>query len=263
YDDLKLAQARLVQQEKLASLGRLVAGVAHELNNPISFIVGNVHALARYRERLAAYLHAVHAGVPAAERERLRETLRVDGMMADLPELIDGTLEGTRRVSDIVTSLKRLSFATAAPPERLDLAEAAAKAVQWVIKGRSAPPAVAVAMPAGLAVEGQPGQLHQVMVNLVENALDAVAARPGGAVSIGGRRDGAWVVVEVADNGPGIAAADLSKVFDPFFTTKPVGQGTGLGLWISYGIVKDHGGILEAGNGADGGARFVLTLPAG
>jgi two-component system sensor histidine kinase HupT/HoxJ len=263
YEALKQAQAQLVQQEKMASLGRLIAGVAHELNNPISFIVGNVHVLTKYRERLEAYLAAIHGGAGKAEREKLRATLRVDALMADLPGLIEGTQEGAQRVADIVKSLKRLSFSEAGAPKVVDLAELVENAINWAAKGRRTQVAIRLDVPAGITACGHAGQLHQVMVNLVENALDAVMARPAPAVTITARQDGGEVVVEIADNGGGMPPENLLKVFDPFFTTKPVGQGTGLGLWISYGIVRDHGGVLEATNSPGGGALFRMVLPTG
>ena len=261
YEALKRAQAQLVQQEKMASLGRLIAGVAHELNNPISFIVGNVHVLSKYRERLETYLAAVHGGASAAEREAARGTLRIDAMMDDLPDLIEGTREGAQRVADIVKSLKRLSFSDAGAAQPVPLAELTRKAVQWAVKGRNSAAAIVQEIPDDLEALGRAGQIHQVLVNLVENALDAVADLPTGRVEVRGQQTKAMAVIEVADNGSGIAEADLSKVFDPFFTTKPVGQGTGLGLWISYGIVRDHGGMLEAENRPGGGALFRMTLP--
>lgn len=261
YEALKRAQAQLVQQEKMASLGRLIAGVAHELNNPISFIVGNVHVLSKYRERLETYLAAVHGGASAAEREAARGTLRIDAMMDDLPDLIEGTREGAQRVADIVKSLKRLSFSDAGAAQPVPLAELTRKAVQWAVKGRNSAAAIVQEIPDDLEALGRAGQIHQVLVNLVENALDAVADLPTGRVEVRGQQTKAMAVIEVADNGSGIAEDDLSKVFDPFFTTKPVGQGTGLGLWISYGIVRDHGGMLEAENRPGGGALFRMTLP--
>ena len=263
YEALKQAQAQLVQQEKMASLGRLIAGVAHELNNPISFIVANAHVLTKYRERLEAYLGHIHGGEEEAEREGLRRTLRIDALMADLPALIAGTQEGARRVADIVKSLKRLSFSPGDAPEPVNLTDIVENAVQWVTKGRHAPPQPCLDLPAVLVARGHGGQLHQVVVNLMENALDAVEGLSQAAVTISGRRRGEEVVVEIADSGPGIAPEALDKVFDPFFTTKPVGQGTGLGLWISYGIVRDHGGRLEVENARHGGAVFRLVLPAG
>ncbi|MBR9970977.1 sensor histidine kinase [Magnetospirillum sulfuroxidans] len=263
YEALKQAQAQLVQQEKMASLGRLIAGVAHELNNPISFIVGNVHVLTKYRERLEAYLGTIHQGIDETEREALRKSLRIDTLMTDLPALIAGTQEGAQRVADIVKSLKRLSFSQSGGAEAVNLAEIAENAVHWAIKGRSTLPDPVISLPPVLLTPGHAGQLHQVMVNLMENALDAVNDQGNKAViTVSGHRQDAQVAVEITDSGPGIPPENLDKVFDPFFTTKPVGQGTGLGLWISYGIVRDHGGALVAENAPGGGARFRLTLPA-
>jgi two-component system, NtrC family, sensor histidine kinase HupT/HoxJ len=262
YEALKRAQRQLVQQEKMASLGRLIAGVAHELNNPISFIYGNIHALAKYRERIAGYLGAIHAGCGEDEREALRGSLRIDALLSDLPGLIEGTVEGAQRVTDIVKSLKRLSFSSTAEGETFDLAEVARRAAQWLATGRCGNPAVSLNLPVALPVHGHAGQVQQVMANLVENALDAVAGRPGALVEITGAVAEGRVVVVIEDNGPGMPAENLLKVFDPFFTTKPVGQGTGLGLWVSDGIVRDHGGTLEAANRPGGGARFTMSLPA-
>ncbi|RAU21606.1 PAS domain-containing sensor histidine kinase [Paramagnetospirillum kuznetsovii] len=262
YEALKQAQAQLVQQEKMASLGRLIAGVAHELNNPISFVYGNVHALSKYSERIGTYLDAIHGGCSEAMREKLRTELRIDATLSDLPALIEGTAEGAQRVAEIVRSLKRLSFSSAGGPESFDLAEVAGKAVQWSASGNRGNTAVGVELAEKLPVRGNAGQLHQVIVNLVENALDAVAGRPGGHISVSGSVNAGHVVLTVEDNGAGIADDILTRVFDPFFTTKPVGKGTGLGLWISYGIVRDHGGSLEADNRPGGGGRFTMTLPS-
>jgi len=262
YEALKQAQAQLVQQEKMASLGRLIAGVAHELNNPISFVYGNVHALSKYAGRITAYLDAIHGGCGEAEREDLRRSLRIDETLADLPPLIDGTAEGAQRVADIVRSLKRLSFSSSGAPDVFDLAEVVGKAVQWSASGNRGKTAVGLELADKLPVHGNAGQLHQVIVNLVQNALDAVAGRAGAHIAVTGAVTGKEVVITVEDNGPGIAPDILTKVFDPFFTTKPVGKGTGLGLWISYGIVRDHGGALEVTDRPSGGARFTLRLPA-
>ncbi len=261
YDSLKQAQARLVQQEKMASLGRLIAGVAHELNNPISFVVGNVHTLAKYRDRMATYLAAVHSGSDEATRDELRHALKIDAALADLPALIDGTMEGAQRVADLVKSLKRLSFTETAPPEPIDLVQVVRKAEQWAASGRHPALRMVTHVPASLPVRGQAGPLQQVVLNVLENALDAVAGQPTPEIMVCGRIDGDRVVVTIADNGPGIPPEHLDRVFDPFFTTKPVGQGTGLGLWISYGIIRDHDGSLDAANRPEGGAVLSITLP--
>ncbi|HLO78319.1 MAG TPA: histidine kinase dimerization/phospho-acceptor domain-containing protein, partial [Magnetospirillum sp.] len=186
YEALKRAQAQLVQQEKMASLGRLIAGVAHELNNPISFIVGNIHVLTKYRERLEAYLDKVHGGADTAEREAARARLRIDALMADLPDLIGGTREGAQRVTEIVKSLKRLSFTESGAPEAVDLAELADKAAQWAAKGRNSPAAIVTNVAPGLRARAHAGQLHQVLVNLVQNALDAVGDTPAAQVTVSG-----------------------------------------------------------------------------
>ncbi len=261
HADLKAAQQQLVQSEKLASLGRLVAGVAHELNNPVSFVLGNVHSLARYLDRLTSYVDAVHEGASARAREKLRAELSIDAVLADLGPLIDGTREGAGRVAEIVRNLKRLSFTNPGGAEIFNLAEVARTAGEWAARGRKKQAELAFDLPASLNVRGNAGAIHQVLVNLVENALDAMEDVKQAKLWLSARAEGASAVVGVRDNGPGIADDSLLKVFDPFFTTKPPGRGTGLGLWISWNIVKDHGGAIEAGNHPDGGAVVLFTLP--
>jgi two-component system sensor histidine kinase HupT/HoxJ len=261
HEELKRAQQQLVHSEKMASLGRLVAGVAHELNNPISFVLGNVHALRRYAERLARYLEAVHRGAPAAELTSLRRELRVDRILEDLSPLIDGTVEGAERTRDIVDSLKRFSAVDREEAKRFDLVAVVERAVHWVGKASSDRLQVHLALPPALPVSGSPGQMQQVLMNLVQNASDATHGTPAPRLEIAGRIEGGQAVLTVADNGPGIEPEHLQRVFDPFFTTKPVGKGTGLGLAISYGIVERHGGTLAAGNQPGGGAVFTLRVP--
>jgi two-component system sensor histidine kinase HupT/HoxJ len=275
HEALKSAQAQLLQSEKMASLGRLVAGVAHELNNPISFVLGNVHALQRYIGRISTYLDAVHAGDSApTELAALRQRLRIDHLRADLPSLIEGTIEGAQRTADIVGGLKRFSAIDRQDRELLDLHDVVERAVHWVRKGTA--PGFAVHLVGGppCAVRGSSGQLLQVVMNLVQNAYDAAQEaaqqrqlkQPGASVEgptlwIGSEVTNGRVRLQLRDNGAGISDMNLGRIFDPFFTTKPVGKGTGLGLSISYGIVEQHGGQLTAGNHPDGGAVFVVELP--
>jgi two-component system sensor histidine kinase HupT/HoxJ len=261
--ELQQAQDRIVEQEKMASLGRLVAGVAHELNNPISFIYANIHTLRRYMKGLTSYLDALHEGAPAGKRRELRQALRVDAVLADLAPLLEGTLEGAVRVADIVKNLRRLSHSGAGERQTLDLAKIARTAASLTAGGRAARAAVTVSAEGEARVVGHEGPLHQVIVNLVDNALYAVRERVEGRVELTVARRGDWVELAVADNGPGIAAGDLAKIFEPFFTTKPVGEGTGLGLWISFSIVRECGGTITAANRTEGGAEFTIRLPAG
>jgi two-component system sensor histidine kinase HupT/HoxJ len=263
HEALKRTQQQLLQSEKMASLGRLVAGVAHELNNPISFVLGNVHALQRYVPRLQQYLQAIHAGVPADEQARLRKALRIDHTIDDLSSLMEGTLEGAQRTADIVHGLKRFSAADRDEHRRVDLNAVVERAIHWVKKGTAPTFDVSFEPCPDAAVMGSDGQLLQVAMNLVQNAYDAAAGRPDGRprLRIVAQRQGALLRITFQDNGPGIAAEHLSRLFDPFFTTKPVGKGTGLGLSISYGIVERHGGRMLAGNHDEGGAEFVVELP--
>ena len=261
HDELKRAQQQLLHAEKMASLGRLVAGVAHELNNPISFVLGNVVALKRYAGRLQGYLEALHGGASASALAALRQELRIDHLLGDLPQLIEGTVEGAERTRDIVDSLKRFSAVDRDEQQRFDLVPVIERAVHWVAKVCADGFQVTVQLPEHLPVLGSPGQMQQVVMNLVHNACDATAGRAGACLRIAASCDDSLIRVAFSDNGPGIAAENLERVFDPFFTTKPVGKGTGLGLAISYGIVERHGGSLAAENNTEGGACFVLTLP--
>ncbi len=263
HEALQQAQQQLLHSEKMASLGRLVAGVAHELNNPISFVFGNMHVLQRYGTRLRQYLDAVHQLDLPPQVQALRSTLRIDPLLADLPSLVEGTLEGAQRTTDIVAGLKR--FAAVAPEEiaPVELNAVVERAIHWVQKGTA--PGFAVHWQRGTDcwVRGNEGQLLQVMMNLIQNAYDAASTFVGRspALHITLERDATHARLRFADNGTGIAPEHLGRVFDPFFTTKEVGKGTGLGLSISYGIVEQHGGSLSATNRAGGGAEFSLGLP--
>lgn len=261
HGDLMTAQQRLLQTEKLASIGRLVAGVAHELNNPVSFVYGNMQALRRYGERLEHYVAALHQSPAAADIADRRAELRIDQTLRDLPSLIDGTVEGAERIRDIVRSLVSLSFRDGPGREPVDLAAVARTAAQWTGGEARRSVDLRLDLPERMIVSGKAGRLHQLLVNLLQNAVDAVAAVPDPAIVVTGTLDGDTAVLAVRDNGPGIDNAVLTRIFDPFFTTKPVGQGTGLGLWVCYEIVQDHGGRIEAANHPEGGAVFTLRLP--
>lgn len=259
HEELKQTQQQLLHAEKMASLGRLVAGVAHELNNPISFVLGNVVALKRYVERISTYLDAVHDG--AADLPQLRGELRIDRILADLPSLIEGTVEGAERTRDVVDGLKRFSATNRDETLTFDLVPVIERAAHWVGHTVSDRFTIRLDLPEPLPVLGASGQLQQVVMNLIQNASDATAGQERQSLEVVGRRESDRVIVTCHDNGPGIAPQNLARLFDPFFTTKPVGQGTGLGLSISYGIVERHRGHLEAANHPEGGAIFTLTLP--
>jgi two-component system sensor histidine kinase HupT/HoxJ len=267
HEALKLTQQQLLHAEKMSSLGRLVAGVAHELNNPISFVLGNVHVLNRYTARLRQYLDALHAQAGLSQNPQLAELaqkLRIDHILNDLPSLMDGTIEGAQRTASIVDGLKRFSALDGEERESVQVDGVIERAIHWVRTGMKLDFDVEFQDCSGCAVMGNAGQLLQVLMNLIQNAYDA-ANTPGGAtpmLRIAARREGEQVVIALHDNGPGITPEALTRIFEPFFTTKPVGKGTGLGLSISYGIVERHGGTLSGRNHPLGGAEFVLRLPA-
>jgi two-component system, NtrC family, sensor histidine kinase HupT/HoxJ len=261
HEDLKRTQGQLLHAEKMASLGRLVAGVAHELNNPISFVLGNVLSLRRYAGRLQSYLDAVHAG-RRDELPVLRDELRIDRIIQDMPLLIEGMIEGAERTRDIVDALKRFSSFDKTKAERINLVDVIERAVRWVTKSVPAASEIVRELPADLSCSGSSGQLQQVMMNLLQNACDATSGVASRRIVVSGGIEDGWVCVRFCDNGPGIPPESLPHLFEPFFTTKPVGQGVGLGLSISYGIVESHGGRLEAVNGPAGGACFTVSLPA-
>ncbi len=261
HEELKVAQQQLVHSEKMASLGKLVAGVAHELNNPISFVLGNVHALQRYRERFSTYLDAIHGGVSPEECAALRQGLHIDRMLHDLGPLIEGTVEGAERTRDIVQDLRRFSVIDREEGKVFDLHEVVKSAIHWATRDAKSMIRVTLNCPSVMGVSGTAGQIHQVVVNLVQNAVDATDGLTSPLLEISGNLDsGQWLLI-FHDNGPGIEEARLTSIFDPFFTTKPVGQGVGLGLSISYGIVERHGGKLSAANHPSGGALFTMALP--
>ncbi len=262
HETLKTTQQQLLQSEKMASLGRLVAGVAHELNNPISFLYGNMHALADYEQRLKRYLDAIHTGIDEPARESLRRELRIDFLLSDMGPLVEGSLDGAERVSSIVQNLRRFSMPQQQQPERFDLVPVIERAITWVLKASSQAPRIERELPDSLSLTNNEGHIHQILINLLQNAVDALSdtVHPVIRVSAGQGKGQIWF--EVEDNGLGIAPEHTSRIFDPFFTTKPVGSGTGLGLYISYGLASEQcGGSLSFSPSELGGARFFLTLP--
>jgi PAS domain S-box-containing protein len=264
----------MIQSEKLASIGLLSAGVAHEINNPLAYVANNLVVLDRDTRGLLSLLEIYEQGQEtlAAARPDLAERLRTLAEDMDLPyvrtnldRLLIRTRDGVTRVTRIIQSLRNL--ARTAPPELQeasipDLVEAALEIIRGQLRRR------------GIEVEQQyadvgklrcvPNQVGQVLVNLLVNAMQAVEARDnadGGRIRVSAQRADDEVLIEVADNGCGIDPRDLPRLFDPFFTTKPVGEGTGLGLSISHNIVTGHGGRIEVDSRRGEGTRFRVFLP--
>lgn len=264
HNALKTAQAQLVRNEKLASLGRLLAGVAHELNNPISFVYANAHALERYAGKFESYFARVQDGASRDELIALRRDLRLDREVSNLREAINGARDGAERVRDIVEDLRRLSSDGSGEKVVFDLAETVRIAASWVMRGRKQPLQMDLSGLHPAQVHGRPGHIQQVVMNLVQNSVDALDGTENGVIRLAMIQRGGRVILTVADTGPGIPPELAAAVFDPFFTTKPVGRGTGLGLSISHKIAEEHGGSLtlaESDGKTGGGAVFHLDLP--
>ncbi len=274
YDQLKRAQSQLLQSEKLASLGRLVAGVAHELNNPASFVHGGIENLTRYVQRLTRMIEAYEAAPSsdpsaAAELAAVREEVGLDYLLRETPNLLRICSEGSERIKKIVEDLRifaRSDRGDRAPTQVAEGIEStlrllgnriAAEHVQVITNFEEVP-----------AVQADSPQLNQVWMNLIDNALDAMKSSgdPTLEVTVRRRPDGSPVSAEsievtFADNGDGIAPSHLAEIFEPFFTTKPVGAGTGLGLAIAYGAVRSHGGTIKVDTKLGRGTAFTVHLP--
>lgn len=263
HQTLTKTQQQLVVSEKMAALGRVVAGVAHELNNPISFIFGNVHALSRYCTAMTQYLDMRHAGQENEQLAHMRKSLKIDAIAQDMGPLIEGTMEGAERVRAIVEDLRRFSSNQRELPETFDVSRLLRTAVDWVSRAERVKPEVVFNVPDQLDVTIRKGHLHQVFVNLVQNAFDVVAGSSNPRVDVGCRVKNGMLIIDVSDNGAGIAAENMDRIFEPFFTTKPIGKGTGLGLYISYGMIRENGGELTAVNREGGGATFTISIPIG
>ncbi len=264
HEELKTAQQQLIQSEKMASLGRLVAGVAHELNNPISFLYANMFALKGYQSNFTTYIDAIHADADTDTRKRLRKELRIDKMMADISPLIAGSMEGAERVSQIVANLSQYSTPQDQSIQSVDLIQVIIRAISWVLQASPVKVKVIHDYPDKLIINNNEGHIHQILINLLQNALDALQQIDKPLLTIRLIQQQKFVHIHIIDNGYGISDKDLPRVFDPFFTTKAVGAGTGLGLSISYGLAtKQCMGNLRVEQHTDGGAEFILSLPSG
>lgn len=264
YQDLTRAQEQLIQSEKMASLGLLVAGVAHELNNPVSYVYSNLEFIEEYTERLAGIIEA-YADMEAIDVEGRRrgdeqkKTARFDATLNTLQELIASCKEGTERVKKIVLDLRTFSRTDDIGLMSTDLHEGIESTLNLLAKQYQ--DRITVHRDYGNLpkVECYPGQINQVFMNLLQNAAQAIPGK--GEVWIETRSKGDCVSVVIKDNGIGIAEQNLAKIFDPFFTTKPVGTGTGLGLSISYGIIEKHGGSIQVASKVNEGTEFTVELP--
>lgn len=262
------AQSKLIQSEKLASIGQLAAGVAHEINNPIGFIFSNFGTLEQYLEDLFQMLDAyeqaeasVSDGAALARIRSLKADLDIDYLKEDIPNLMRESRDGIQRVRKIVQDLKDFSRVDARQEwESVDLhagIDSTLNIVNNEIKYKADVVREYVDIP---DVECHASEINQVIMNLLVNAAQAIGPERG-TITIRNGADDKHVWFEIADTGSGIEKASLARIFDPFYTTKPVGKGTGLGLSISYGIVQKHHGQIHVQSEVGKGTRFRVELP--
>lgn len=262
------AHTKVVQSEKLASIGQLAAGVAHEINNPIGFVNSNLGTLNTYVKDLLGMLDAMTqsvepllAGNPSIKKhmDEITRSIDLNFLRQDIGELIAESIEGTARVRRIVQDLRDFSRTGSDSWEWADLhagLESTLNVVWNEIKYKSEVIRELGTLP---KVECHPSQINQVFMNLLVNASQAMSEHGRITLRSGCSEEQVWV--SVTDDGKGIPEDMLARIFDPFFTTKPVGQGTGLGLSVSYGIIDKHGGRIDAKSQLGAGSTFTVWLP--
>jgi len=268
--DLKEAQARVIQQEKMASVGQLAAGVAHEINNPMGYITSNMNVLWKYTEKLAQYIETLEQALEQCADQDTKKTLgelkrriKLEYVMKDLWNLISESLEGSKRVSKIVNDLK--SFSRAGGDEALpsNLNECIMSTINVVRNEIKYVAELDLRLGELPLVVCRSQQISQVVMNLLVNAAHAISDKGVITLATLYREPDNLVEISVSDTGCGIAPENLGKIFEPFFTTKEPGKGTGLGLAISYDIVRKHGGELLVSSAVGKGTTFTMRLPAG
>jgi len=266
-EELSRAMAQLVQQEKMASVGQLAAGVAHEINNPLAFVTSNLQTLKKYTERfidiIARYQRVFEqGGVAQQDRDDLRkhrESLRVDAISADAGDLLRETLEGTERVRKIVADLKGFSHIDEEGEAPADLNREIDRTLSVMTHEIPAGAGIVREFSPLPVIPCRPGAFNQLFLGLLRNAFQARQEELRLTIRTGVSGD--RIRIAFADNGPGVPADLRTRIFEPFFTTRDVGKGKGLGLTVAYDIVTAHGGTIDVEETPGGGATFVLQLP--
>ncbi|HAX88764.1 MAG TPA: PAS domain-containing sensor histidine kinase [Cyanobacteria bacterium UBA11370] len=279
---LKKAQAQLVQSEKMSSLGQLVAGVAHEINNPVSFIYGNLNYAEQYFQDLLELIKVYQQCCPnpAPKVQDQIQQIDLDFLTTDLPKLLHSMKVGADRIYQIVRSLRNFSHLDRAEKKPVNIHEGIDNTLlilQSRLKSTSGHPGIEIIKDYGdlPLIDCYAGELNQVFMNILSNAIDAIEESfANHHLSLANKKQQIrihteainkdWVAIRIADNGAGIPELVKQRLFDPFFTTKPVGKGTGLGLSISYQIVVEkHGGHLKCFSSPGQGTEFVIEIPLG
>ncbi len=266
YDELKQSQDIILQQEKLAGLGQLAAGVAHEINNPTGFISSNLYTFSKYIERIIGFIDEQKSVIDSFNVDNViekinkkRKDLKIDYIVKDVKELIGESLEGTHRIKQIVQDLKIFVRKDDGEQEDTNInscIESSLNIVWNELKYKSTVKKEIGDLP---LIKCYPQQLKQVFMNILVNASQAIEER--GEIKIKTWQEKESVFIAISDTGCGIPKKNLGKLFDPFFTTKAAGIGTGLGMGISYDIIKKHNGDIFVESEVGKGSTFTVTVP--
>jgi len=267
---LKDQQRVLIQNEKLAMLGTLAAGIAHEINNPMAFVHANLESLADYLEPYQELVEKQAAALKLAPQEqavareeiaRLIESADLEFFQEELPDLMSDTREGLERVREIVGNLRTFARTHSQERRSADLVAGIQSTLKLLNSQFGTDVSVMQSLQPLPLVNCNISELNQVFLNLLVNAGHALEGRKGATISISTRADKKFAYVEIADNGCGMSDAIKEQIFVPFFTTKPVGKGTGMGMSIAYGIIAEHGGEIHVESQEGEGTRFIIKLP--
>ncbi|RJR14736.1 MAG: PAS domain S-box protein [Nitrospiraceae bacterium] len=266
YAELKATQSKILQQEKMASVGQLAAGVAHEINNPMGFISSNLGTLGKYVDKLTTFIAAqselissLQSADASGKLNELRKKLKVDYITEDISQLISESLEGADRVKKIVQNLKTFSRVDEAEYKHVDINECVESTLNIVWNELKYKATVSKEYGTLPLIKCYPQQLNQVFLNLLVNAAQAIEKQ--GEIKIRTWNGDGSVNVSISDSGCGIPADKVQKIFEPFYTTKPVGKGTGLGLSITYDIIKKHKGDIKVESIVGSGTVFTVKIP--
>lgn len=252
-EKLRSTQERLIQSEKMASLGRIIAGFMHEFNNPINFIYSNLPHLREYSEKLISEIKNLEKS--GAAKKEIDSDLQF--IKKDLLNLIDGMQEGAERSRKIVEDLRNFSGVGSQNFQMLNWNENLKSTVKFLKKGIDNSVKISISANETFFIEGNRAELNQALMNLLNNAVGAGADH----IQIRNSREGDFLICEIEDNGKGISKEDLSKIYDPFYTTKEVGKGMGLGLSIVYSTINHHNGRVEVSSRINKGTTFKIFLP--